>query len=234
MNNAKMLERVYAIVNTLEESDKKFIEKVSIQGGKFIADTMPVILGQLIHDLKEDIYADEAKKTGKSAALRVARKMLKNGGKVREALGYAPIIDGKQYICDSFSIVELNNPLPLPELPTHLEYIDAKRILQKPNGAIDIELPDAAKLRAYIKINKADFTKQDAKGNIFYDFGDPLPVVDALFLLNMLELLPDATAAVTPREKSNLNGIYFEGESGRGMLLPIRPKDGTERKKTEV
>jgi hypothetical protein len=234
MNNAKMLERVYAIVNTLEESDKKFIEKVSIQGGKFIADTMPVILGQLIHDLKEDIYADEAKKTGKSAALRVARKMLKNGGKVREALGYAPIIDGKQYICDSFSIVELNNPLPLPELPTHLEYIDAKRILQKPNGAIDIELPDVAKLRAYIKINKADVTKQGVKGNILYDFGDPLPVVDASLLLNMLVLLPDAKASVTPREKFNPNGIYFEGESGRGMLLPIRPKDGTERKKTEV
>lgn len=234
MNNAKMLERVYAIVNTLEESDKKFIEKVSIQGGKFIVDTMPIILGQLIHDLKEDIYADEAKKTGNSAALRIARKMLKNGGKVREVLGYAPVIDGKQYICDSFSIVELNNPLPLPELPTHLEYIDAKRILQKPNGAIDIELPDAAKLRAYIKINKADFTKQDAKGNIFYDFGNPLPVVDASFLLNMLELLPDAKAAVTPREKSNLNGIYFEGESGRGMLLPIRPKDETQRNKTEI
>lgn len=230
MTNQKMLEYAYKVAANLSESEQKVIEKLSKGSAKYEGGSIPLVLSQLIYELKEDINRDEAKKTGKGAALKTAKDILKNGNKKRDILGYAQIIDGKQYLCDGYIAVELNEPLPLPEIPEGMNALDIKKLINYPAYSEIAELPDKIKLKSYIKVEKAKNKANGQTNNICYDFGENKPLVNAEYLLQIMELMPNATIYIENCYKP----IYFESEAGRAVLGPIRPKDGTPREKTEI
>ena len=102
---------------------------------------------------------------------------------------------------------------------------------------VELELPDKAKLKAFIKISKANKNIDDKFKGIPFDFGFNKPLVNADFLLDIMELIPDATAFYKPCSDNSgmiLNSIYLENDNSRGLLLPIRPDEKTPRVKTEV
>lgn len=98
--------------------------------------------------------------------------------------------------------------------------------LDLPNGSAanhgpTLELPTVAELKAHIKTQKAENKANGVKGPAKYDFGLGRPLVNAEYLLDMLELLPGCEA-VCGQDKPELQGIYFSAEGqGEGILFPI-------------
>lgn len=180
------------------------------------------LLRKLMGGLQDDIYKAERKSKGELSALKAAQRILKTASyDVREELKF-PWTDeqGRQILCDGYRLARLNEPLPLPERPEGLECINHLAILEPArNGRGQrLEAPDVKELRAHIKMVKPTLPKG---GVAKWDFGDGLPMVDAQYLLELLALLPGAALYCTG-ENPLISPIYFESESGDGVLLPVR------------
>jgi hypothetical protein len=177
-----------------------------------------------------------------TAALAAAKRILKTAANIYidKPLKYAPIIDGKQYLCDGFRLAELTEHLPLPSIPKDKisHYPDMQKIIKKSHDMVVLKLPTKTKLKAFIKISKANKINNDSQyTGVIYDFGFNYPQVNASYLLDMMELLPNMTAYCVPcKDKSgvNLNSIYLENHNSRGLLLPVRPDEKIPRAKTEL
>lgn len=159
-----------------------------------------------------------------------AKRILQNAKKTRKrCFTYATTTNGKQVISDTFRAVFLNDHLPLDPIPDNLKaiYPDLTRCIPKHAIPVTLDLPHPVDLRIWIR-------QQDAKQPL-YDFGQGLPVVSAQFLLDMLELLPDAVATTQKQNPVNLYTILFETPSGDvGILCPVNPPKYKTRAKTEV
>lgn len=180
------------------------------------------LLRKLMGGLQDDIYKAERKSKGELSALKAAQRILKTASyDVREELKF-PWTDeqGRQILCDGYRLARLNEPLPLPERPEGLECINHLAILEPArNGRGQrLEAPDVKELRAHIKTVKPTLPKG---GVVKWDFGDGLPMVDAQYLLELLALLPGAALYCTGTN-SLVSPIYFESESGDGVLMPAR------------
>lgn len=181
------------------------------------------LLRKLIGRLQDDIRNAECKSKGTLSALKAAQHILKtasNAGNKRLAYPWTDE-QGRQILCDGFRLARLNEPLPLPERPKGLGDLSAFIVVLQ--SAINsrserLEAPEASKLSAYVKMVKPTLPKDGAAK---WDFGDGLPMVDAQYLLDMLTLLPGATLYCTGKNPL-ISPIYFESESGDGVLLPVR------------
>lgn len=232
MTNEKMLATISEIANCLDADDRKAFDFIITKQDDF-SDivSIPAMLATLVKQLREDIVKDEAKKAGRSRQLAAAKRILKTAVQTnKESLTYAPIQNNKQCVCDGYRAVRLVNHLAgLPELPENIQYVDLNGIVQRSSDMTEIELPDAAKLSAYIKTYKAEHGKKASKP--MFDFGEEYQVVDAEYLLDMLLLIPDAKAYSVKNKGTSV--IYFENEAGDdGVLLPIHPKRIEVRQKT--
>lgn len=192
-------------------------------------------LETLQKQLLDDLRADSAKKSGTAAKLAAAKRILKNAPAHLDALQYAANINGAQYICDSFRAVKLADQLPLDQLPAEKKYIDIEKFFPAAPYDEALDLPAAAALKAYIKTQK-ELHKGERGYKIYFDFGEKLPVVDAAYLLDILEILPGAAATVkaVPNGFTNRNRLYFYDNTGNAAVLcPCNPAAGT-RKRTEI
>jgi len=232
MTNEKMLCTVSDLVNYLDLEDRKTFDYiVSKQEDFSVLSGIPVMLASLVKQLREDITKDEAKKSGRSQQLSAAKRILKTAVQAnKEALTYAPIQNNKQCVCDGYRAVRLVNPITgLPELPENIEYVNLDNIVKRSSDMTEIELPDIAKLSAYIKTYRAEHGKKASKP--MFDFGEEYQVVDAEYLLDMLLLIPNAKAYSV--KNKGVSVIYFENEIGDdGVLLPIHPNRVEVRQKT--
>lgn len=231
MTTEKTLERAAEILRSFSEDDQKTAERVLNDPVRWTYSAPPVLLAELIKDLRAELAKETATKSGKRNTYAAALRILKRGSKtVRAALGYAYTTpDGMQIICDSYSLVKLSEPLPLPVLPENLEPINYSRIIPETIPAENIDLPDLAKLRAYIKQCKAE-KKLDNSKRVIFDFGDGLPTVDAELLADIMAFTPDAKRAANA---GIMQSIYIKSENAFGMLCPIKPQDG-HRTRTEI
>lgn len=235
MTTEQILKGVYAILQTLPEEDRKYAEKmISAHEQTKIDNGLTVYaVANLIIKLKDDLCQQEAKKGGRSAALKAVISMLKEAERSPRAytIYNAPVIDGRQCVCDGYRAVRLVNHLPLNIKSDPRGYVDLDRLIP-PSVFCDgneIELPDPAKLRAYIKDCKAKSSKS-APFLPVYCFGENLPAVDARFLADMMAILPDCKAyADGSGVRSN---VFFRCKDGSdGLLLPVRTVNHT---KTEL
>lgn len=191
-------------------------------------------LDTVLTDLKKDIYKAEAKKTGASKRLKAAESILKRGkARYKDALGYAKTIEGKQYFCDSYAAVCLSadSALPLQECPESFDYPNVTRMFK---GAYNtaINLPNREQLAGYIEIQKVAHKGEKGYKPVF-DFGAYLPVVDAQFLLDVMDIFPDAVCTVNAsRKEINTSYLHFKSSCGEALLCPVYPSAGVPRKKT--
>lgn len=183
------------------------------------------ILRALKEDAETEIRKAAARSAGKLDRFKACGRVLKVAmSDQRPALRGAWIADGLQYICDGYRLAGLRDPLDLPAIPEGVAPIDAARILDpaKHNAGAVLDLPDVAELRAHIKTEKARLKAAgDKHGAPAWDFGDDLPRVNALYLLDMLEIFPDARA-ICSKHRPKLDPIYFDSADGCGILLPVR------------
>lgn len=233
MTTEQILKGVYAILQTLPAEDRLYAEKLIARHLKTDEDNgfTSIAIANLVIDLKDDLAQQEAKKGGRSAALKAVKSMLKEASfsPRRNILCNAPIIDGRQCICDGYRLVRLAEHLPLNVPAEPLGYIDTDRYIPPAIfcDGNEIELPDPAKLRAYIKDCKAKSTKTEQFKPV-YRFGENLPAVDARYLADMMAILPDCKAYANG-VRSN---VFFRCEDGSdGLLCAVYTNDHT---KTEL
>ena len=156
--------------------------------------------------LELDVLKDAGKTAGKAKLQTVALKILKKAQ--REEWRGAWISNGKQYFTNGFLGVELNSPLPLPEIRGIEKIGEMFR-----EGEKELVLPDASEVLGQIKLQKAEGEKKR-----YYDFGEGLPLVDAELLHDILSLMPDAKATYNNLQSA----IQFNSSIGRAILMPVR------------
>ena len=189
------------------------------------------ILADYIQEAKNEINATKARSTGKKGIHAAAMRILKNADDCRPILKKAYRQPDGVTICDGFRLIKFTTE-EAPELP-ELDENDAKHYLN-PDDIINpnkehktaAPLPTLSELKNFIATEKATRKANGEKINrfnrILYTFTDGVNV-DALFLLDMLEALPECVARVTCQEyKRKYTPIYFEAVNGCGVLLPVR------------
>lgn len=185
---------------------------------------------KLIAGLEHQLRMESAASSGNVNAARTVSAMLnklkKSDG--RTSLHYAWIDEhGNQCVCDGYRAYRFTpgNHLPLEPRPDNAgEPIQLGKIIPKemPAKYRAIPLPAAKDVKAFIALERA---KAGRKGpELLWDFGEGLPIVCAAYLLDLLNVFPDATEifhSATP--DGYCKPLFLRCERGDAVLLPVRP-----------
>lgn len=195
---------------------------------------LPLIkLAGLIKELEHEQRILSAKSVGRGNPMKIAEKILKRGAGIKPCLGYATVINDKQYICDSYMCIcyEKENHLPLQDLPEDMksQALNYPSLFTDKQG-IEVELPDLKLLKNYIKtqkaINKANGKKKEV---VLYDFGIGKYPFNAELLVEVIEMLSNATAEIIDYS------LFLKDENdNKGLVMAIKPPENYEHKKTEI
>ena len=176
-------------------------------------------------DLAEQVRLEYAASRGETNAVKTISALLKAAKKdcQRSALHYAWIdSEGRQCVCDGYRAFRLKEALPLEERPD-----DAGDPINLANVFPDIRseyaavpLPSVKEVKAFIAIERANGRK------VLWDFGKGKPAVNAAYLVDLLNVLPDATEIYC---RDPFSVMYAKSERGDAVLLPVR----SEGKKAE-
>lgn len=165
-------------------------------------------------------------KTQGKSRLAACRRILKNTKNYTssntEFLKYANTIDGIQYVCDGYRITAFRTPLPLEERPDNvsLTYNFEDFLKRKGYDAVKLNIPDKKTLKAYIKEEKQKAQGTKCRFIPKYDFGKNLPMVNAYYLLDMINIFPEGTFYAD----DPFTVFVEDPEGNRGKLLGLRKK----------
>lgn len=215
MTTETTLARVYKIMNAFKANDNA---------------AALTECGGLVADLQAEINAKEAKQGGKKEAQAAALRILKNAekrghDKLTKALTAS---DGSQIIADSFRAVKIPQPLPLPSYTDSTGDSIARtmeRFLEEAaeNKGESITPPSIAELKNYITIKKAEAKSQHKRPPyILYKLADGVGV-DAVLLVDLLQILPDAVLIPSGVERwRSVRPLFLKSAHGSGIICPIR------------
>lgn len=182
-------------------------------------------VSDLIDDVENEIKTEESKKSGKYEKKKSAERIIKqleNGYSYK--LGVYDEFN-YQYIGGVYSVVKIKEKIPLyiSDEKKNYERMDYEKIIVETRNSIgnQLPLPSIHDLKSEIKIEKEKHKGE--KGYIYYyDFGDGLPRVNGMYLLDLLVILGDCKAFASIRYPEK-RLIYFENENGDcGVLSPVR------------
>lgn len=177
-------------------------------------------------------------KARKSADVKAVEKIIKIMDKTDKKPEYAGAYindKGNQVIGCMFMVVRLNEPLPVAQAEQKMTFFDRVFDINKGEEQTILEIPTIADLKDYIKTKKY---KGRNKEPISYDFGITeskvmLPLVNAEYLLMMLEILGNDSQVTWSHSAINLKRLYyytkgyifFKSSKGDGILCPVRRAD---------
>ena len=191
-------------------------------------------MGQVMLELREDMYVSEQKSAGKSgkAIVSAAKRIVKSAKSTKRdnISGVFANIDNDDTkhwcVCDGYVGVRFNEPIPLEEADTSkCAPFDMSQICRMPDNAKELDLPSLAEVKVYAKTN---MVTGDRKGST-----KPKPMkidaeiglwVNPGLLINIMECLPDAKAWGTTRK----GPIYFKADNGDGLLMPVNYREDNE------
>ena len=141
------------------------------------------------------------------------RRLAKNSPR-EEQRGVFLDEQGRQIACDGARAVRLTRPIK--GIPEVLPFLNFENLISSRKGnRIDINAPDDKTLCKEIHDQRI-VSKKDCP---LWNFGEGLPTVNAAFLRDMLDILPDAKLCIYGSASS---GVWFESPAGDGILLPVR------------
>lgn len=230
MTTEKILEKCLKIAQYLPDDEAKnyeYAQKKAQHGERMSAGgiiDIGVLLADLCADLRADIGTQTARKNGKGAAYAAAKRIYKSAAQCTNASahGYWMDSDGRQCLCDGYRAVRLADCYELPKVEEGLRTYDLTKCI--PTDCTErVELPELGELKAAIKIWKVEHPKRKGYTTPVcrHDFGEGKPEFDAQYLVDMMEALSGAEAYINPK-RGELSGIYFKGDAGDGVLLPMR------------
>lgn len=217
MTNEKMLELLNEYISKMEKEELGLIETVEKNGNFNIKSCFrAAALAELRHGLLENIRKESAKSAGRLSALKAEQRILK-GSQIGKAWIGA---DNRQYFCSGYHMVALKTPL---EVENGKANTSAEKLLTScendGNFTLELKLPSVSELKAHIKTEKAN-PARNKKIPVSYDFGASLPLVNAQYLADILECLPECVCRIDASKGSKSN-LIFGSESGAGILCPV-------------
>lgn len=185
------------------------------------------------HALKNDVFAqsiseiapaleiylmakDELGKSKGGTAYSAVKRFIKGCPDYRPDLkGVWYDAEDRQCMCDGYHVLRLKNHV---EGFNTVRGMDLDKCYPKDYELVaELPIPTPGEL----KINKRKLDSYRGAATV-YDFGDDLPLVNADYLKNIMDCLPDAKAYVTDHP---LTGpIIFKSDKGDALLLPVRKK----------
>lgn len=182
-------------------------------------------LVKLAEELADQVRVEYAASRGVGNAARTVRAMLNAEKKhgCRPSLQYAWIDkQGRQCVCDGYRAFRLTEPLPLEDRPAEAgDPIDLEKVT--PNILRDhaaTPLPDVKEVKAFIAVERA---AKGRKATPVWDFGEGKPAVDAQYLVDLLNVLPDAREIYYSTAPDGMFcPLYAKSERGDAILLPVR------------
>ena len=234
MTPEKLLENLYAIAYSLPETERRFFCALepaidpNTHGEISAGHQLALLVRAIRTDMAQQYQRDDKRRTSAAAIRRIGRASASKQGKLRPHFAGAFLDEqGRQCITDGFTLLRLNKPsnalqwAPQPNDP-HV-YDTIPELLNADGATVTLNLPTAAEVRAKIASDKAKFkASSPPKYESFstcFSWGDGLPLVNALYLLDILEALPGCTAACRPGE---LSCVYFHSSDGDALIMPIR------------
>ncbi|NLA52517.1 MAG: hypothetical protein GX860_10415 [Alcaligenaceae bacterium] len=173
--------------------------------------------------LRDDMRTESNKASGKANIEKAKRAIIKTAPEHRRQLQGAFFSGGKQCACDGYRAIRLNTPIDLPAPPEPCT-VDIGRLFAdaQHNATTPLETPSQGELKSYIKItkaeNKAKYGKSASRQRVLWDFGEDRPVVNAVYLLDILTAFPDAAITCSTMTAP----LYFSHADGEAILLPVR------------
>ena len=231
LTTEQILERVLRIARSLPETDRKYFDicqQHPVDCGKN-SPAIGVQLSALVIDLRETIATEEECRRGRAtpfaAAKRICKRTVERNRHRPSTRGAWIDADGKQCLCDGMTGVRLNSAFDLTEAPEPEcgERVDLDAVIRPVRlNSVALKSPSAG-VRAKIKSDRAEYKASNrCKYESFvptYDFGAGLPLVNAEYLLDLLELFPDCEIYA---HENPVYPIYFKSAAGEGVLCPIR------------
>lgn len=185
----------------------------------------------LVKGVKDNIRTAANKAIGKNTLAKNAKVIIKNAIKKQNFITklHGAWIDknGKQYVCDSFRILEINEPIELPELPDTVKksgYYEAYKVIEetRAKSVYKLKIPSIQELKAEIKIIKSQVSgKKTQYGGVALTLIDKGLTLNAQYLLELSEALCDIKTIYVSKHNTNINPIFMVNEVGLGFLLPI-------------
>lgn len=223
MNTQEILARVcdamspFSAIEQAEDSRSYNAESVALD--------MHERLSALRADLEAQLRLEIAASKGSVSATRTLTKLLDRCKKEsdRVSLHYAwQDAEGRQCICDGYRAFRLREPLPLEPRPADADDpVNLDAIMPKVigSGYASIPLPSAKEIREHIAIEKARRGLKRGESPV-WDFGPGKPAVNASYLLDLVNVFPDATEIFY--QQNALRPLYVRCERGDAVLLPVR------------
>lgn len=234
MTPEKLLENLYAIAYSLPETERRYFCALepaidpNTHGGINAGHQLALLVRAIRTDMAQQYKRDDKRRTSAAALRRLYNASVSKQGCIRPHFAGAFLDEqGRQCVTDGFVLLRLNKPsnvLEWAQTPNDPHVYDTMPELLNSDGAtVTLNLPTAAEVRAKIASDKAKFKAPSrSKYEDFstcYNWGDGLPMVNALYLLDILEALPGCTAACRPNE---LSCVYFHSPDGDALIMPIR------------
>lgn len=136
------------------------------------------------------------------------KRIVKSVGDKRPSMnGYWMDTAGRQCFCDGYCAVRLKNHVDGFEA---VPGMDLDPVMRLEGECVMLDLPSPGELKACIAEQKGSDKK-------VYDFGGNLPMVNAMYLKDILDIFPNAVAKSYGMNKP----ILFEDETGDAILLPV-------------
>jgi len=183
-------------------------------------------LSFLARDLEAQIRMECAAQKGSTDATRTITKMLNYAKKhdYRESLHYAwSDSQGRQCVADGYRAFRFKEPLPLEPRPENAgEAFDLEKVMPDGKGYASTPLPSAKEIRAHIEIERAKYTGKRGGFVALWDFGEGKPVVNAHYLLDLVQVFPDAAEIFYGVGEKLLSPLYVKCDAGDAILLPVR------------
>lgn len=191
-------------------------------------------MGQVMLELREDMYTSAQKSAGKSGKTIVsAAKRIVKAAKATKRDSISGVFvnidkDSTEHwcVCDGYVGVRFNELMPLEKVDTRkCMPFDMSQICRMPDNAKELDLPSLAEVKVYAKTNRVN---GDRKGSTKLK---PMKLdaeiglwVNPELLINVMECLPNAKAWATTRKSA----IYFKADNGDGVLMPVDHKGDNE------
>ena len=179
---------------------------------------------ELIEGVKDNIRTAANKAVGKNTLAKNAKAIIKNALK----LNYNPALhgawiaeNGKQYVCDGFRILEINEPIELPTIPEEIEskdYFKAYEVIKgaKQKETYDLEIPSVQELRAEIRILRSQMTSKEKRTKkVAVTLIDKRLTLDAQYLLEISEALGGIKTIKVPVNSKGNEPVYKQNSINR-------------------
>lgn len=208
-------EKLYDII-------KSWSVKVHDEGFIMMEDEMMDVL----KSLETDMLLEQSKKSGTKSIMVAANRIIKNAESTGKDVLAGMFENKDRYgetkycVCDGFVAIRFNEKPLLPEIDEkyHGREMQLEQIVKPMDGSKEIDLPDIAELKVYIKTHKIK-EKNNPKKVADYLLNEELNLwVNPQYLLNAMECLPDCKAYAANR----ISPIYFKAENGDGVVMPVR------------